>query len=149
MRPAASAEDARPRVDAPAADRLAASAGGRISAVELRECLEYEPVAAAERLLAAALRSDPERPFRPLLRWAVRRRRGHHRPPRLKPSFEEERAALLAFHRQRSRELGERRGYGALPSEHEEFAREFYAPGYRAALRMGRPASQAPNRRAA
>jgi hypothetical protein len=117
-----------------AAEILSAEARGLLSAVDIRECLEFEPHAEARERIEEALRRDPKEPIRPLRARAKEHRWGHYAPRRRKPSGSEEYARFLLFHERRSRRLEERRGHGPSPRESEELAGEFYAPHHRAAM---------------
>jgi hypothetical protein len=124
-----------------AAEILSDETGGLLSAVEIRECLEFEPLAEAREKVAEVLERDPGRPIRPLRAWAEEHRRGHYRPRAKKPSGSEEYRRFLRFHGRRARALEEGRGHAPSQRESDELAGEFYAPHQRAAMNGIPPAA--------
>lgn len=96
--------------------------------VDIRECLEFEPMKKVRALLAWA--TEHEDPYGTLRAYAEKNRTGHYRYHRNKPSGVEEHQRFLRF---RARKQAER-GY-LSQSQEEDLAREFYAPSFRAEQR--------------
>lgn len=103
-----------------------------LSPVEIRECLEFEPVRMAMGVLAWASRAGD--PHKALRSWARKRRRGHYRRRADKPDGAAEYRRHLAFIERREKTMRDGRGRGLTQPEIEDAAREFYAPAHRASL---------------
>ena len=111
------------------------------SVVEIRECLEGEPLKQAVEILNWALDASPKKPYRALRAWARKNRKGFYSPALRKTDTNEEYRLYMLYLRRKGRE-NEDRGYGSLlPSEIESLTRRYYAPEYRARMASisGRP----------
>lgn len=102
-------------------------------AVEIRECLEGEPVKKAIRLMTWALEKAPARPYFKLRDWARRNEKGFYSPELLRRDAGEVYREFLAYAEAKRAENEERTGRSSLsPAELEDAARIFYAPRTRA-----------------
>ena len=104
------------------------------SVVEIRECLEGEPLKQAVEILNWALDASPKKPYRALRAWARKNAKGFYSPALRKTDANEEYRLYMLYLRRKGRE-NEDRGRGSLlPSEIEALTRRYYAPEYRARM---------------
>ena len=114
------------------------------SVVEIRECLEGEPLKQAIGLLNWAREKDPATPcqttpyritlYRTLRSWARKNGKGFYSAALLKEDARETYRRYKLYLRRKEEEK-RRRGQGSLlPSEIEDLTRMFYAPESRARM---------------
>jgi hypothetical protein len=129
-------------------DRVAEVLAGRFpefSAVEIRECAEFEDASRAADVLAWA--QGKRRPYAALRNWARKYRCGYYRRREDLPGHEELQRAYRAFLERRLEEA-RRRNPGReqfTDGELDQLAREFFAPCYRADMNRISPRQQRAN----
>ena len=109
------------------------------SVVEIRECLEGEPLKQAIGLLNWALEKEaatPDRtsPYRTLRFWARKNGKGFYSAALLKGDARETYRRYKLYLRRKEEEKLRRGGGSLLPSEIERLTRWFYAPESRARM---------------